>query len=261
MTNSLEMTLKNIFFNSLAEGLHYWLIFIKKYPVLTAGLYITITGLAVFAQYSSNQFFGLSVFSLLFPLFIQFLGLFFMGVSCLFIVPYFFQNLLNEESQFVDIPPSFFSFLFVNFRPWMREMSKVLAVSYLWGLLLIVPGIIKLFKCSFVHYIVLFNPSYSLKKISALKHSSKLTKGFVRWFLLLVLFYMGVSYAIDLWVQNKGMGVFSLSTAGVMALKSLWTIGAGFFISITYHVIYLKREKKLESSEFYEEPPAVSAAL
>ena len=70
---------------------------------------------------------------------------------------------------------------------------------------------------------------------------------------------MGVSYAIDFGFQNRGMG--ALSIAGAIALKSLWTIGAGFFISITYHLIYLKREKKLEFSEFYEEPPAVSAAL
>ena len=263
MTNSLEMTVKNIFFNSLLEGLRYWFHFTKNHLALTAGLYVTVTGLAVLAHYSSNQIFGLSVFSLLFPLFVQSLCLFFLGFSFLFIVPYFFQKMLNkEEGQFIYVLPRFHKFLFENFRPWMKEMSKVLAVSYLWGILLIVPGIIKLVKCSFVNYIVLFNRSYHIQEVSALKHSSKLTKGFVLWFLLVVTLYMGLSYSVSNWVQSIKTDVFSWTTVGAIALEYLWTVLISFFVSITYHLIYLKRDQELHtSSEFYEEPPAISAAL
>lgn len=262
MTNSLEMTVKNIFFNSLLEGLRYWFCFIKNHLALTVGLYLTITGLALFAHYSSNQFFGLSVFSLLFPLFIQCLCLFTLGFSCLFVLPYFFQKMLNKEDEFIYIPSTFHKFLFENFRPWIKEMSKVLAVSYLWGLLLIVPGLVKLIKCSFVNYIVLFNKSYRIQEVSALKHSSKLTKGFTLWFLLLVATYMGLSYPVGYLTQDIQTEVFSWKTVGAIALEYLWTVLASFFISITYHLIYLKRDQELyEPSESYEEPPAVVSAV
>ena len=257
------MTVRNIFFNSLLEGLRYWFHFTKNHLALTVGLYITVTGLAVLTHYSSNQIFGLSVFSLLFPLFIQCLGLFFLGFSFLFIVPYFFQKMLNkEEGQFIYVPPKFHKFLFENFRPWMKEMSKVLAVSYLWGLLLVVPGVIKLVKCSFVNYIVLFNRSYHIREMSALKHSSKLTKDFVLWFLLVITLYTALSYPISHWTQSIKTNVFSWTTIGAIALEYLWTVLVFFFISITYHLIYLKRDQQpQESSEFYEEPPSISMAL
>ncbi len=262
MTNSLEMTVKNIFFNSLLEGLRYWFYFIKNHLPLTLGLYTAIVGLAVFAQYSSNQFFGLSVFSLLFPLFVQCMSLFLLVFSCLFIVPYFFQKMLNQGDEFIYVPSTFYKFFFANFKPWMKEMSKVLAMSYFWGLLLIVPGIIKLVKCSFVNYIVLFNRSYHVKEVSALKHSSKLTKGLVRWFLLLIMLYIGLSYSVSHFAQSIKTEIFSLNVVGVIALEHLWTLLASFFISITYHLIYLKKDQELyESSEFYEEPPSISAAL
>lgn len=257
------MTVKNIFLSSLSEGLSYWFYFIKNHPILTIGLYTAITSLAVFAQYTSNQFFGLSVFSLLFPLFVQCMSLFLLVFSCLFIVPYFFQKMLNEENdEFIYIPSTFHKFLFENFRPWMKEMSKVLAFSYLWGLLFIVPGIIKLVKCSFVNYIVLFNRSYHIKEISALKHSSKLTKGLIGWFLLLIALYMGLSYPANQWTQTMQPEAFSLSAAGVIALKHLWTVPASFFISIAYHLIYIKRDQELyKPFEFYEEPPAAAVSL
>jgi len=256
------MTVKNIFFNSLLEGLHYWFHFIRNHLALTGGLYLTVTGLAVFAHYSSDQFFGLSVFSLLFPLFIQCLCLFFLVFSCLFILPYFFQKMLNKEDHFIYVPPSFYTFLIEHFRPWMKEMSKVLTVSYLWGLLLIVPGLVKLVKCSFVNYIVLFNRSYHVQEISALNHSSKLTRGFVFWFLLLVTLYTALSYPIGYLTRDIKADIFSWATVGAIALEYLWTVLASFFISITYHLIYLKRDQELyKSSEFYEEPPVLSATL
>ena len=256
------MTAKNIFFNSLLEGLRYWFLFIKNHKVLVLCLYTAIAGLAVFAQYSSNHFFGLSVFSLLFPLFVQFMSLFLTAFSCLFIVPYFFQKQLNKNNNCMDGTPAFHQFLFKNFRPWIKEMSKVLAVSYCWGLLFIIPGLIKLVQCSFVNYIVLFKRSYSVKEFSALKHSSKLTKGLVRWFLCLGVFYAGFSYLVSYLVQNIKTQTFSLHLAGALALECLLTLLVGCFISISYHLMYLQKDQELyEPSEFYEEPPALSTAL
>ncbi len=256
------MTAKNIFFNSLLEGLRYWFHFVKNHKALVLCLYTVAAGLAVFAQYSSNHFFGLSVFSLLFPLFIQFMSLFLTVFSCLFVVPYFFQRQFDKNNVCIDKTPAFHQFFFKKFRPWIREMSKVLGASYLWGILFIIPGVIKFIQYSFVNYIVLFDPSFSSRKFSALSLSSKLTKGLVRWFLFLAASYAGLSYLISAVVQNINTGSLFLNLAGASALECLWTLWAGIFISISYHLMYLKKvQESYADSEFYEEPPALSTAL
>ena len=58
-----------------------------------------------------------------------------------------------------------------HFSYLVREEMRVLGSSLLWGILLLIPGIIRFFQCTFVSYVVLLDPDYSLGTTDALQLS------------------------------------------------------------------------------------------
>lgn len=58
-----------------------------------------------------------------------------------------------------------------SFGYLVREEMRVLGKSLLWGLLFIIPGIVRFFQCSFVSYVVLLDNSYQRGEVDALQRS------------------------------------------------------------------------------------------
>lgn len=58
-----------------------------------------------------------------------------------------------------------------SFGYLVREEMRVLGKSLLWGLLFVIPGIVRFFQCSFASYVVLLDPAYQRGEVDALQRS------------------------------------------------------------------------------------------
>ncbi|MCB0350387.1 MAG: hypothetical protein KDD38_04330 [Bdellovibrionales bacterium] len=74
-------------------------------------------------------------------------------------------------------PGNFWDFSQKHVMPLTIESIRALAITLLWTLLLIVPGIFKYIRFFFVPYVVIADPEYSLGKRDALEYSNQLVKG------------------------------------------------------------------------------------
>ena len=74
-----------------------------------------------------------------------------------------------------------------------KEEMRVMGKSLLWGLLLIVPGIIRFFQCLFVPFVVLLDPQYQNGQADALQSSwARVRRVWFRLALLFLFFGLGV---------------------------------------------------------------------
>lgn len=82
-----------------------------------------------------------------------------------------------------------------DFEQMVIESLRAWGSTFLWTLLLIIPGIIKWLAYFFVPYVVLFSKKYSLGEVDALKHSQIIF--FKSWGkLLLVLFFFSLIFPL-----------------------------------------------------------------
>lgn len=68
------------------------------------------------------------------------------------------------EENVVTVAKRSFGFL-------VREEMRVLGKSLLWGLLFVLPGLIRFFQCAFVSYVVLLDDRYQRGEVDALQRS------------------------------------------------------------------------------------------
>ena len=255
------MVFKNVFFSSFKNSFPYLAKLLKKHWAVFFGLYAGFVFLSSLAHYFSESSNSNLAVSFLIPLYINFICLFGIGFFTLFIVPYLFQNLLNEENSavFLPLPKSFRSFFKENFKPWGRQMSKALCVCYLFSVFLLIPGIVKFFRYVFVSYIVLFNKESREKGFSTLKYSSEMTKGLILSFMLMSFIFMALAYPLNVWLNSFKVEAFSLSVIFAFSVDYALNIMMSFFLGVFYHQVYLKKDKRLFSAppESYEEHSAV----
>lgn len=84
-----------------------------------------------------------------------------------------------------------FSFFSQKLELSVLETLRAWAYSFLWGLLLIIPGLIKMSFLYLTVFVVLFSPEYEAGKVDALKESTEISKK--HWYklnLLVTLFYV-----------------------------------------------------------------------
>lgn len=91
-----------------------------------------------------------------------------------------------EDSITRGGPTSALAVTHKNLVPLTIELMRALGVSLCWSVLLIVPGVIKYIRFTFVPYIVLFDPAYQRGEVDALEKSERLARGRT-WGLLLVM--------------------------------------------------------------------------
>jgi len=82
-----------------------------------------------------------------------------------------------------------------DFEQLVIESLRAWGSTFLWTLLLIVPGVVKWIAYFFVPFVVLFSKKYSLGEVDALQHSQKIF--FNTWGkLLIVLFFFSVLFPL-----------------------------------------------------------------
>ena len=253
-----------IFFESLRKAPYRWWKFISRYYLVLGSIYASLVAISIVTHYFSNHPDYKSALTLILSLCVYIYSLVFIGVSTLFIIPYFFQKLLNKDpSSYVYIPDRFSDFARMNFRPWVKEMSKVMSLSYLWGLLFIIPGIVKFVRCTFVSYIALFSRSFQRREISALKHSAQLTRGFLLLFVLMISTYVAGTYHLNVFIQGLKTEGLTAVAVGAICADYLLSLSSCLFFTIVYHTIYLKIDyhNTVETESYEDIEPPVSLSL
>ncbi|OFZ18129.1 MAG: hypothetical protein A2Z20_06185 [Bdellovibrionales bacterium RBG_16_40_8] len=89
-------------------------------------------------------------------------------------------------------PGSFWAFAKKHVLPLTIEGLRVVAVTALWSLLLIIPGIFKYLRYSFVQYVVVADPEYQKGERDALSYSNMLVKGITIELLIIILLLFGI---------------------------------------------------------------------
>lgn len=141
-------------------------------------------------------------------------------------------RVMEHQSNKNEPPASFWAFAKKHTPALTLESIRALAVTLLWSLLLILPGVFKYVRLFFVPYVVVADPEYQSGNRDALEYSNKLIKGIGLPLFLLILALFG----IDL-LRSSVRESFPLFTnpipAGGLAL--------GFFIFNIYINILLFR--------------------
>jgi hypothetical protein len=84
------------------------------------------------------------------------------------------------------------------FLQLVKESCRAMGHSIWWGLLLVVPGIIRFLQFSFIPFVIFFDAEYSLGKKDALKESTKLVnKRFIPVLLIVLLFTVGLPFILS----------------------------------------------------------------
>lgn len=163
-----------------------------------------------------------------------FCGLFFPLLTTLFCA-YGVMHSLREQTTLSHFkkPISLVSFLKQHIELSFLESLRAFGVSFLWGLLLIIPGIIKYSYYLLVPFVVIFSKKYHAGEVNALKLSETLSKKF--WFKLNL--YFALLFILNLILTSlfDQYLVFSQHPISASALTGVETVLVLFF-----HVLILK---------------------
>lgn len=136
---------------------------------------------------------------------------------------------------------------FKDFEQLVIESLRAWGSTFLWTLLLIIPGIMKWLAYFFVPFVVLFSKKYSLGEVDALKHSQKIF--FNSWGkLLIVLFIFSVFFPLVSFTVFDGYRkiwetpIFSLMASGF----DFVVMSLGLFLSF----VIFKKSLKEVNDEF-----------
>jgi len=116
----------------------------------------------------------------------------------IFIVPYYVFVFHNQKNRKTTV--GFWDFISENIFPLVVNHIKATVQIWLFLLLLIIPGIIKALQLALVTQVTFFEEDYKNNKISALKSSKQISKGYL-WIILLlilipILIGLGISFVI-----------------------------------------------------------------
>ncbi len=134
------------------------------------------------------------------------------------------------ELQRNEPAKSFGDFAAVHVKPLAAESLRALAVTILWTLALILPGVVKYLRFFLVPYVVVADPAYQSGEVDALEESNRLVKGVTLQLFVLV----GVLAALDGW-QSAVRERFPVTGFPLVAIAAT----AGFFVVNYYANVFL----------------------
>ena len=117
-------------------------------------------------------------------------------------------------------------FLKNHFELGLIESLRAFFQAVLWGLLFIIPGLVKMIRYQLVLFIVACDPEYQKGHVDALKKSATLTRSLFWGLTVLILFFAALSFALT---PNMS---FSKDPVGVFIYEFL-----GFFL-ICFQTLY-----------------------
>ena len=149
-----------------------------------------------------------------------------------------------------ELPKSFLEFARIYAMPLMTESLRALAMTILWTLVFILPGVYKYVRYFLVGYVVVADPEYHNGKVDALKESNRLVKGIT----LQLFVFVTILVFLDGW-QSSLRERFPLVEEPFIAVM---TTGAFFvlnyYANIFLFVLYQTRKISLKT-------PAMNAAV
>jgi hypothetical protein len=128
---------------------------------------------------------------------------------------------------------------------FLAEYLRVLAQVLMWGLLLLVPGLVRYCQLIFVPLITIFSKDYRAGKVDALKLSEQLVLGR----LLLIFMAVGIPMVLELGVEFLPQLVPDLH---ILPVRLLFAV-VEFLLSVwTFALIYLLFEHAMEGLRIEE---------
>lgn len=224
---------------------------LKEAPLLMVSIYISTIGLSLLASYlftmpmSEPSPLNL-VTSFLAPVLLQFLIVVLTFFTASLIAPYLMQKNINKKMGVfpIHMATRLSSFVAQNTKKWIKEVSKAISLSYLFALMLVIPGIYKFLKYSLVPSITLFNKTYRQGHVSALKLSHKWTTGHARWIGLMVVSAIAFSYGLESLLDEWKGELFSASQVLILAVERAFSMLSFIWIGVACHKLYLKKEEE-----------------
>jgi uncharacterized membrane protein len=137
-------------------------------------------------------------------------------------------------------PSSFWAFSEKHVMPLTIESIRMLAMTILWGLALVIPGVIKYVNYSFVQYVVIADPEYAAGKVDALKESERLMKG-ISWSFFI---YLVAQNALDYWQSSIREGFSLYTSSGLAFASAIIFFAANYYINVALFVLYQMRVEK-----------------
>ena len=112
-----------------------------------------------------------------------------------------------------------------QWSPVFRESMRASGIAVAWGLLLILPGLVRFIQFSFVPFIVMRDPAYAAGKIDVLKVSTKLVNRRFLPVLFLVILFTAVipflSTLLDEWTVFSDHPITAIALSGIDVLASV----------------------------------------
>ncbi len=122
------------------------------------------------------------------------------------------------------------------------ESLRVIAQIVFFSLALLIPGLIKYLRLSFVPFIVVHDAAYQMGERDALAYSESLVKGITWPWALLNLAMVGVQLAITQ-LEAYGGETFSTTAVGWRLMMSLLNLGFYLYTTVLAFVIYQERSR------------------
>lgn len=139
------------------------------------------------------------------------------------------------------------AFLREHFELSILETLRAWGYSFLWGLLLIIPGLIKMSFYYLTIFVVLFNRDYAEGKVDALTKSAEISKAhWTKLNLLVTLFYMVIpmigSIILDEYTLFEKFPLYALAYTAIESV---------FLLAFHYFVLNLFKNYFLPQGEFH----------
>ncbi len=143
-----------------------------------------------------------------------------------------------------DPPQSFIGFAKKYIKPLTAESLRALAMTILWTLVFIVPGIFKYVRYFLVGYVVVADPEYEAGNVDALKESNRLVKGItIELFIFVVILIF-----LDSW-QSTLREHDPFTTAPVVAaLATVVFFFLNYYANVFLFMLYQSRKLRLGHS-------------
>ena len=161
--------------------------------------------------------------------------------SLIFIVPYY----TYKHSKDADIRP-FWIFIRETFWPviWNFYIKTTLVILF-FTLLLIIPGLYKAARLSFVNETIFFDNLYKQGQVSSLKGSDKISRGYFWPVLLVCILTFGVLVGfLDYLVPFLMKDYLSFSVLANQVLIFILSFYATCFVSLFYTQFYFELKKQ-----------------
>lgn len=121
-------------------------------------------------------------------------------------------------------PTSFWKILNVHSVPLTIESMRALSVVLLWALALILPGIYKLIRLSFMPMVVLTDPQYASGKVDPLKRSEEICRGFTIWIIAITVVFWVMDAAVTTLQHDMRLTAQPSEALGLAALSMILNV-------------------------------------